>query len=62
MDVRLVGRTITAEITLSNRDEMGFRMLIGREALQRGFLVDSARSYAGRAPPARRTPQELGRR
>ena len=50
MDVTLVGRTITTEMTLSNRDEMGFRMLVGREALAQGFLVDSARSYAGGRP------------
>lgn len=28
------------EITLSNRDEMGFRMLIGRKSLVRRFVVD----------------------
>ncbi|WEG09774.1 RimK/LysX family protein [Microbacterium horticulturae] len=51
MDVVLLGRQITAEMTLSNRDEMGFRMLIGREALRQGFVVDSARSFVGgRAP------------
>ena len=50
MDVTLAGRTITTVMTLSNRDEMGFRMLIGREALERGFLVDAARSYAGGRP------------
>ncbi len=50
LDVRLAGRTITTEMTLSNRDEMGFRMLIGRDALAQGFLVDSARSYAGGRP------------
>ena len=50
LDVVLAGRTITTVMTLSNRDEMGFRMLIGREALERGFLVDSARSYAGGRP------------
>ncbi len=50
LDVRLAGRTLTTVMTLSNRDEMGFRMLIGREALERGFLVDSARSYAGGRP------------
>lgn len=46
----LAGRDVDAEITLTDRDEMGFRMLIGREALSRGFLVDSARSYAGGRP------------
>ncbi|CAM3898098.1 ATP-dependent zinc protease family protein [Nocardioides zeicaulis] len=50
MDVTLAGRTITTEMTLSNRDEMGFRMLVGREALERGFLVDSSLSYAGGKP------------
>jgi hypothetical protein len=50
MDLTLVGRTVTAEMTLSKRDEMGFRMLIGREALRRGFLVDPGRSYLGGRP------------
>ncbi|MGW9630065.1 ATP-dependent zinc protease family protein [Agromyces sp. NPDC055520] len=51
MDVVLMGRTMTAEVTLTNRDEMGFRMLIGREALRQGFVVDAARSFiGGRAP------------
>ena len=50
LDVRLAGRTVTTVMTLSNRDEMGFRMLIGREALARGFLVDAALSYAGGRP------------
>ena len=50
MDVTLAGRTITTVMTLSNRDEMGFRMLIGREALARGYLVDSSTSYAGGRP------------
>lgn len=28
------------ELTLTNRDEMGFRMLIGRKALAKRFVVD----------------------
>ena len=56
MPLVLVGHRVDAEVTLSNRDSMGFRMLIGREALSRGFVVDSARSFLGdRAPrPMRR--------
>ena len=56
MDVTLLWRTMTIEITLTNRDEMGFRMLIGREALRNGFLVAAGESFlGGRAPrPVRR--------
>ncbi|MDO8108332.1 RimK/LysX family protein [Isoptericola sp. b441] len=50
MVIRLLGRDVTTEMTLSNRDEMGFRLLIGRDALSQGFLVDSARSYVGGRP------------
>lgn len=54
-DIRLVDRTVAAEVTLTNRDEMGFRMLVGREALRQGFVVDSGRSYLGGRPdPATR--------
>lgn len=33
------------ELTLTNRDSMGFRLLIGRTALRRRFLVDPQRSF-----------------
>jgi hypothetical protein len=35
------------EVTLANRDEMGFRMLLGREAVRSRFLVDPGRSFLG---------------
>ena len=50
MVVRLAGQRLTVEMTLSNRDEMGFRMLLGREALAQGFLIDPAQSYVGGRP------------
>ena len=33
------------EITLTNRDEMGFRMLLGRQALRKKLIVDPGTSY-----------------
>lgn len=36
---------VDIELTLTNRDEMGFRMLLGRTALRRRFLVDPGRSF-----------------
>lgn len=33
------------ELTLTNRDQMGFRMLLGRQALRRRYLVDPSRSF-----------------
>lgn len=48
--IDLAGRSVPVEVTLTRRDEMGFRMLIGRQALRRQFVVDPARSYLGGRP------------
>lgn len=37
--------TFETEITLVNRDMMGFRMLLGRQALRGRFLIDSGKSF-----------------
>ena len=36
------------ELTLTNRDEMGFRMLLGRQAVRGRAVVDAGRSYLDR--------------
>jgi hypothetical protein len=52
------GHLVPMELTLANRDAMGFRMLIGREAIRNRFLIDSGKSYLGGRPSrrSRRTP------
>ena len=59
LELSMVGHLVTAEVTLSRRDEMGFRMLVGREALRQGFLVDPGRSYVGGRP--KRSVRQLNR-
>jgi hypothetical protein len=42
------------EMTLTNRDEMGFRMLLGRRAVRRRFVVDPGGSFKLSGKPAGR--------
>ena len=53
-DIELMGMTWPVELTLANRDAMGFRMLLGREAVRRRFLIDPGKSYFGGKPPAKK--------
>ena len=47
--IEIMGETWVCELTLARRDEMGFRMLLGRQATHGRFLVDPGRSFvAGR--------------
>lgn len=52
-NIRLLGKVWPVELTLANRDQMGFRMLLGREAFRGRFLVDAGRSYFGGKPKRR---------
>lgn len=44
-ELELVGERWPIELTLVNRDQMGFRLLLGRQALRKRLLVDCGRSY-----------------
>ena len=46
-DIELMGMKWPIEVTLANRDEMGFRMLLGRESFRNHMLVDAGNSYYG---------------
>jgi hypothetical protein len=46
--VELGGERWPIDLTLTTRDAMGFRMLLGREAIRKRFLVDPGRSYLHR--------------
>lgn len=43
--ITIAGQTWPIEITLTERENMLFRMLLGRSALRRHFIVNPARSF-----------------
>lgn len=43
--ITIAGQTWSIEITLTERETMLFRMLLGRNALRRRFIVNPARSF-----------------
>lgn len=55
-EIELNGQRWRIELTLAARDDMGFRMLLGREAVRGRFTVDPGRSYVVGKPPVSKTP------
>ena len=53
--LKVGARSWPIEITLTNRDEMSFRMLLGRQAIRKRLIVDPGKSYIlTNRPPARK--------
>ncbi len=52
--VELLGQRWNIDLTLTPRWGMGFRMLLGREAVKQRFLVDPGRSLFGERPEIER--------
>lgn len=55
--ILLLGQTWPIELTLASRDEMGFRMLLGREAIRGRYLVDAGNSYYAGKPKRKKRPK-----
>lgn len=46
--IELMGQSWPIELTLACREEMGFRMLLGRQAIRGRMIVDPQRSFCSR--------------
>ena len=57
--IEIAGESWAIELTLTRRDVMGFRMLLGRQALRGHFVVDPGHSYYAGQPgrPAESLPR-----
>ncbi len=56
--VLILGRLWEIDLSLVSRLDMGFRLLLGREALRGRFVVDPARSFVGGVLPLPRKPRK----
>ena len=57
--IELMRHLYRVEFTLADRNVMGFRMLLGRTAMRRRFVVDPSRSYVCPQHPLVRTAVRL---
>ncbi|RTR28983.1 ATP-dependent zinc protease family protein [Deinococcus radiophilus] len=55
-DLELFGQRWPIEITLTERDNMRFPMLLGREAIAGRAVVDVSRTYTAQRPPSPLSP------
>jgi len=55
--IKLAGQTWPIEMTLTARDDMRFRMLLGRTAMSGRILVDPSRSYLTKKATKQRLKQ-----
>ena len=44
-NVKIGGRSFEIEVTLANRDSMEYRMILGREALNGRYVIDSSKGF-----------------
>lgn len=51
--IKLGDRRFKTDVTLTRRDLMGFRMLIGRRAIRKRFVVDVSKSWIAEVPVER---------
>lgn len=61
-NLKMLDQNWKIELTLANRDEMGFRMLLGREAFRGLFWVDAGKSYYGGQPLRKSKKRKLSKR
>lgn len=57
--LRLGEQRFEIELTLTNRDAMGFRMLLGRHSLRKRFIINPGASYLVGRVPRRRKKKRL---
>ncbi len=56
-ELELGGQRFCIELTLADRDAMGFRMLLGRRAVRQRFIVDPGRSFLAGKPHPPKSPR-----